>query len=259
MPWTPSSPHSMANQSPKSGRLSEQPSCSTFFSPGEHRLVDNSPLAFDAHTPHQHAPQHQSAPVTLGSRHNFPSVKTPEMKYSFDQQQPRTKVKNQPRATDDFKLDPSAPVRAMRSKKGESGSGGTLLHSLEKVDDRAEELDDAQEPNTISHEQGEEEEKEEELWGDCFAVEWISTERLPFNRTRQFRNPWNRDREVKVSRDGTELEPTVGQRLLDEWNAIATKVSEQPQQQQPSSLTFGGGGGSKSTGLREGEEGEKVD
>jgi len=122
----------------------------------------------------------------------------------------------------------------MKSKKGESGSGGTSLHSLEKFDERAEELDDVHEPNTFSHEQGEEE-KGQELWGDCFPVEWISTERLPFNRTRQFRNPWNHDREVKVSRDGTELEPTIGQRLLDEWNATATKVSEQPQQQHPSS------------------------
>ena len=230
-PWTPSSPHSMANQSPKSGRLSEQPSSPTFFSPGDHRLVDSSPLAFDAHTPHQHAPQHQSAPATLGSRHNLPSMKTPEMKYSFDQQQKRTKVKNQRARTDDFELDPSAPVRAMRSRKGESGSAGTSLHSLEKVDERAEEVDDVQERNTFSHEQGEED-TGEELWEACFAVEWISTERLPFSRTRQFRNPWNRDREVKVSRDGTELEPTVGQRLLDEWSATTTKVSEQSQQQQ---------------------------
>ena len=191
----------MATQSPTSGRLSERPS---FFS-GDHRLVNGSSLAFDAHTPHQHAPQHQSAPSTLGSRYNFPSIK--------------------------FELDPSAPVRAMRPKKGESGSGETLLHSLEKVDERAEEVDDVQERNTFSHEQGEED-TGEELWEACFAVEWISTERLPFSRTRQFRNPWNRDREVKVSRDGTELEPTVGQRLLDEWNATTTKVSEQQQQQQ---------------------------
>lgn len=57
-----------------------------------------------------------------------------------------------------------------------------------------------------------------EGWGREFKIEWIRTERLPFHRTRHLRNPWNHDREVKVSRDGTELEPGVGQRLLDEWN-----------------------------------------
>jgi len=57
-----------------------------------------------------------------------------------------------------------------------------------------------------------------EGWGREFKIEWIRTERLPFSRTRHLRNPWNHDREIKVSRDGTELEPTVGQRLLEEWN-----------------------------------------
>lgn len=56
------------------------------------------------------------------------------------------------------------------------------------------------------------------VWGESFKVQWIRTERLPFTRTRHLRNPWNHDREVKVSRDGTELEPSVGQALLDEWD-----------------------------------------
>ena len=56
-----------------------------------------------------------------------------------------------------------------------------------------------------------------EGWGREFKIEWLRTERLPFHRTRHLRNPWNHDREVKVSRDGTELEPGVGQKLLDEW------------------------------------------
>ena len=56
------------------------------------------------------------------------------------------------------------------------------------------------------------------VWGESFKVEWVRTERLPFTRTRHLRNPWNHDREVKVSRDGTELEPSVGQALLDEWD-----------------------------------------
>lgn len=57
-----------------------------------------------------------------------------------------------------------------------------------------------------------------ELWGEPFKIEWIRTERLPFFRTRHLRNPWNHGREVKVSRDGTELEPGVGKALLEEWD-----------------------------------------
>jgi YT521-B-like domain len=37
---------------------------------------------------------------------------------------------------------------------------------------------------------------------------------LPFYQTRNIRNPWNRNFEVKISRDGTELEPSVGANLL---------------------------------------------
>lgn len=50
--------------------------------------------------------------------------------------------------------------------------------------------------------------------GRPFKVAWISTNRLPFYRTRGLRNPWNANKEVKIARDGTELEPSVGKRLL---------------------------------------------
>lgn len=40
-----------------------------------------------------------------------------------------------------------------------------------------------------------------------FKVQWIRTGSLPFSRVRHLRNPWNADRPVKVSRDGTEVEP----------------------------------------------------
>ncbi|KAJ4330984.1 hypothetical protein N0V87_009534 [Didymella glomerata] len=50
--------------------------------------------------------------------------------------------------------------------------------------------------------------------GRPFRIQWISTTRLPFYRTRGLRNPWNANREVKRARDGTELEADVGERLL---------------------------------------------
>lgn len=61
-------------------------------------------------------------------------------------------------------------------------------------------------------------------WDRPFRIEWIRTDALPFFRTRHLRNPWNHGREVKVSRDGTELEPTVGQQLLDEWDKPSVAV-----------------------------------
>jgi hypothetical protein len=51
-------------------------------------------------------------------------------------------------------------------------------------------------------------------WGKPFKIEWMSTNRLPFYRTRGFRNPWNSNREVKIARDGTELETAIGRRLV---------------------------------------------
>lgn len=57
-------------------------------------------------------------------------------------------------------------------------------------------------------------------WGKPFRVEWLSTTRLPFFRTRGLRNPWNANREVKIARDGTELETSVGQKLVQLFAAV---------------------------------------
>lgn len=66
----------------------------------------------------------------------------------------------------------------------------------------------------------------EESWGGTFRIKWLCTERLPFHRTRHLRNPWNHGREIKVSRDGTELEPAVGQQLVEEWMTLASKTTD---------------------------------
>jgi hypothetical protein len=51
-------------------------------------------------------------------------------------------------------------------------------------------------------------------WGKPFRVEWESTRRVPFFRTRGMKNAWNAGREVKIARDGTEIETKVGRRLI---------------------------------------------
>jgi RNA recognition motif-containing protein len=59
-------------------------------------------------------------------------------------------------------------------------------------------------------------------WGQPFRIEWLETRPLPFQNVRRLRNPWRDNRQVKVSRDGTELEPSVGRQLLEEWSKIGT-------------------------------------
>lgn len=75
-----------------------------------------------------------------------------------------------------------------------------------------------------------------QAWGKPFRVEWISTNRLPFYRTRGLRNSWNANREVKIARDGTELETSVGKRLIQMFhrpgppNTTATAPTVSPLQ-----------------------------
>ena len=69
---------------------------------------------------------------------------------------------------------------------------------------------------------GRTERNEERQWGAPFRVKWIRVGSVPFHQTRMLRNPWNKDREVKVSRDGTELEPSVGLALIDFWDSVVT-------------------------------------
>ena len=90
--------------------------------------------------------------------------------------------------------------------------------------DRSRAATARQEAEVVPEEPEPEESGIENSWGESFRVEWLCTERLPFFRIKHLRNPWNHDREVKVSRDGTELEPSVGQRLIEEWHTLATAV-----------------------------------
>ena len=69
----------------------------------------------------------------------------------------------------------------------------------------AEKAADAEDAVLLSDVQG---------FGKPFKIEWLATTRLPFYRTRGLRNPWNANREVKIARDGTELETSVGRRLV---------------------------------------------
>jgi hypothetical protein len=82
---------------------------------------------------------------------------------------------------------------------------GTIFWEAEHLDDEPPE-EETREPGEVDG--------ESPTWGKAFKIEWLSTTRVPFYRTRGLRNPWNSNREVKIARDGTEIEPTVGNRLI---------------------------------------------
>ncbi|KAH8823594.1 YT521-B-like domain-containing protein [Flagelloscypha sp. PMI_526] len=50
-----------------------------------------------------------------------------------------------------------------------------------------------------------------------FPISWIQTRSIKFSKARHIKNHWNHNREVKVSRDGTELDPSAGEMMLNIW------------------------------------------
>ena len=178
----------------------DEPPPPLILSPSDHRQVVESPLPASASIEDSgylslsatadvmttDASHTQTAPAEIGQRHQRLSVQMPPQRRTYeitDQRRRESAVAIQ--------LDPDAsknvPVALEEVKGDDTEEGGG-----------------------------------EPSWGESFRVEWLCTERLPFYRIRHLRNPWNHDREVKISRDGTELEPNVGQKLLDEWHTLAT-------------------------------------
>lgn len=49
--------------------------------------------------------------------------------------------------------------------------------------------------------------------GGVFKVDWICRKELPFTATLHLHNPWNDGKQVKISRDGQEIEPHVAEEL----------------------------------------------
>ena len=160
------------------------------------------------------------------------------------------------RESHDFHLDTTAPTRALRHPPASSSTGagtqaGNLMGIIEEQRGQSGSpesmLDPAKtgiapavnETNALERapspgraEGANDKRAEDPTWGEPFKLQWIKTERLPFYRTRHLRNPWNHDREIKVSRDGTELEPSVGQALLEEWDRVVEVPSTDRASQQ---------------------------
>lgn len=105
---------------------------------------------------------------------------------------------------------------APRGKIIDDSARGTIFWEAERDDSETE--SDMESESTSDNANGTEDETK--TWGKPFKLEWLSTSRLPFFRTRGLRNPWNSNREVKIARDGTELEPSVGRRLIGLFNRV---------------------------------------
>lgn len=169
----------------------------------------------------------------------------------------------------EFHLDRSAPARALRHPPASSstGAGGqfgnSLMGTIEEQRGQSEtpeallEAGGEGECPRVTDEEGPERApspsqaegaadkrtEETQTWGEPFKLQWIKTERLPFYRTRHLRNPWNHNREIKVSRDGIELEPSVGQALLEEWDRVVDAPPTEKATLQAGQEGTGGGGG----------------
>ncbi|KAK4047465.1 hypothetical protein OIV83_005377 [Microbotryomycetes sp. JL201] len=67
-----------------------------------------------------------------------------------------------------------------------------------------------------------------------FRVDWLTSQSVPFVRTRHLSNSFNSNREVKICRDGTEVEPIAGEQLVREVMRRAPTPSIAP----PSAGTY---------------------
>ncbi|KAM0437623.1 hypothetical protein ACHAPT_001987 [Fusarium lateritium] len=129
-------------------------------------------------------------------------------------------------ATSDLDLPKAIPTEATEhAPKGriiDDSARGTIFWEAER-EEVADGLSDAESESEMEMSSGKSNSAEEpgtKTWGKPFKLEWLSTSRLPFYRTRGLRNPWNSNREVKIARDGTELEPSVGRRLIGLFNRV---------------------------------------
>ncbi|EKG14713.1 hypothetical protein MPH_08186 [Macrophomina phaseolina MS6] len=120
-------------------------------------------------------------------------------------------------ATDTPKSIPTPATEwAPKGRIIDDSARGTIFWEAEV----SEEEDEDETPDGTVHPAESDGPDSPQTWGKPFRIEWISTNRLPFYRTRGLRNPWNANREVKIARDGTELEPGVGKRLIQMFHRL---------------------------------------
>ncbi|KAH8675527.1 YT521-B-like domain-containing protein [Xylariales sp. PMI_506] len=127
-------------------------------------------------------------------------------------------------SANDVDLPKAIPTEATencpRGKIIDDSARGTIFWEIEREDEDVATEMDSEEEEASSTKEDQDGEAGSKTWGKPFHLEWLSTTKLPFYRTRGLRNPWNSNREVKIARDGTELEPGVGRRLISLFNRV---------------------------------------
>ena len=131
---------------------------------------------------------------------------------------------------DDPELPRAIPTPATEwAPKGhiiDDSARGTIFWEADPLDIDpafATEIDKAEDADHTDTVEETEEPSGAQAFGKPFKIKWLATNRLPFYRTRGLRNPWNANREVKIARDGTELETSVGRRLLQMFHRTMTE------------------------------------
>lgn len=162
----------------------------TSSSPGELTPAPESPLGVSQHSDRVHA---RSAPDDITS---MLSAQAAPLRAQTHETRPKRDYFQQPLpASSQDEADKQVAMGGSDRKQETDADGvlrkDTMLSPGEKEERRPEP----------------EEEFGADEWGQTFRIQWVRVGTLPFIRTRHLRNPWNADREVKVSRDGTELEP----------------------------------------------------
>ena len=183
------------------------------LSPEEYLVTEQSPKSISPpqeEEPHGIA-QVYSAPAELHNPHRKLSQSTQNTGAGV----PRS-IKSLP-----FELQADGPYRALRDQSVRQPSHPAIPSPSGESKDTLKNSGEAA-LQTVAEELPEDidapKEGVAEAWGRPFRVDWIRTDHLSFSRTKHLRNPWNHGREVKISRDGTELEPSIGRQLLEEWD-----------------------------------------
>ncbi len=114
----------------------------------------------------------------------------------------------------------AATETAPKGRIIDDSARGTIFWEADTDEDETAADQPDQAVDEDGHEEGADDSSYSRATGRPFKIEWISTTRLPFFRTRGLRNPWNANREVKIARDGTELETSVGVRLLQMFHRV---------------------------------------
>ncbi|PHH55986.1 Zinc finger CCCH domain-containing protein 45 [Ceratocystis fimbriata CBS 114723] len=117
---------------------------------------------------------------------------------------------------------------------------GTTFWEIQDHDGR-EETKTTSGRSPASHDQAQVDEVK--ALGKPFKLKWLSTRRVPFHHTKGMLNAWNGNRDIKIARDGTEIEPSAGFKLMTLFTEVEQKASKSGESADPGScsgITFTG-------------------